>query len=121
MLLGTLILLSMVVLTVLSCSDSSTDDFPSVQTRADIESYISETGVPSVAVAVAKDGRIIWEEGFGWADKENGLKATAHTMYQIGSITKNFTATAMMVLVEQGLVDLNAPANQYLNDSKLQS
>jgi len=89
MLLGALILLATVVLTIHSCSASSTDHFPSVQIRADIENYLDETGVPSVAVAVAKDGKIIWEQGFGWADKENRLKATAHTMYQIGSITKN--------------------------------
>jgi len=120
MLLGALILLATVVLTIHSCSASSTDHFPSVQIRADIENYLDETGVPSVAVAVAKDGKIIWEQGFGWADKENRLKATAHTMYQIGSITKNLTATAMMVLVERGLVDLDAPANQYLSDNKLQ-
>jgi CubicO group peptidase (beta-lactamase class C family) len=87
--------------------------------RADIEAYLETTGVPSIAVAVAKDGRIIWEEGFGWADRECEIRATPRTVYQIGSVTKNFTATAMMLLVERGLVDLDTPANDYLCGSKL--
>jgi len=84
-----------------------------------VEDYLRRTGVPSVAIAVAKEGKIIWEDGFGWADKEKKLKATPHTIYQIGSITKNFTATAMMILAERDLLDLDKPANNYLAEAKL--
>lgn len=115
-----IILLFLLVLSGSGCTGNSTEDLSFARLRVDIEKYLVETGVPSVAVAVAKDGRIIWEEGFGWADKENRIKATPHTVYQIGSVTKNFTATAIMILVERGLADLDTPANQYLCGSKLQ-
>jgi CubicO group peptidase (beta-lactamase class C family) len=57
-----------------------------------------ERNVPSVAVAVARDGRIVWEEGFGWADRERRIPATPHTTYSIASVSKPFTATGLMVL-----------------------
>src|SRR5688500_4434870 len=69
------------------------DQFDSV--RALIRRAISG-GVPSLAVAVAKDGRIIWEEGFGVADRERNIAAGPHTMYSLASISKPFTATAIM-------------------------
>jgi hypothetical protein len=68
-----------------------------------------EHDVPSLAVAVAKDGEIIWEAGFGWADRERRIRATEHTMYSLASISKSITATGLMVLVERGLVDLDHP------------
>ncbi|MGD9402174.1 MAG: serine hydrolase domain-containing protein, partial [bacterium] len=70
--------------------------------------------VPSIAVAVAEDGEIIWEEAFGWSDLENRVQATPHTMYRLGSITKTITATGLMLLVEEGRVDLDRPAVEYL-------
>jgi CubicO group peptidase (beta-lactamase class C family) len=85
-----------------------------------IETYLQRTGVPSVAVAVAVDGNVVWETAVGLADKEEKIPATPHTMYQIGSISKNFTATAMLILRERGLVDLDEPANRYLGEAKLQ-
>ena len=70
--------------------------------------------VPSIAVAVAEDGRIIWEEAYGWADIEGQIQATPHTMYRLGSITKTITATGLMLLVEEGRVDLDRPVTDYL-------
>lgn len=93
------------------------DRFDSV--RAMIRRAIEEQGVPSVALAVAKDGRIIWEEGFGWADRERMLEAGPHTMYSLASISKPFTATGLMMLVERGAVELDRPANEYLGMGRL--
>jgi CubicO group peptidase (beta-lactamase class C family) len=78
-----------------------------------------DDGVPSIAVAVAKDGRIIWEEGFGTADRERGTPAGPHTMYSLASISKPFTATGLMKLVERGRVQLDRPANEYLGAGRL--
>jgi CubicO group peptidase (beta-lactamase class C family) len=78
-----------------------------------------DDGLPSIAVAVAKDGRIIWEEGFGWADRERMIPATQHTMYSLASISKPITATGLMKLVERGLVNLERPANDYLGTGRL--
>jgi CubicO group peptidase (beta-lactamase class C family) len=77
--------------------------------------------VPSMAVAVAKDGHIIWEEGFGYADRESRAPATEHTMYSLASISKPFTSTALMTLVQAGKIDLDRPVNDYLGDARLRA
>ncbi len=64
-------------------------------------------------------GRIVWEEGFGWANRETGVKATPHTPFSMASITKPFTATTIMTLVAEGKLSLDEAANQYLADSKI--
>ena len=76
------------------------------------------TSPPSIAVAVVKDGKIVWEEGFGWAELEKGA-ATAHTVYPLSSVTKMFTGVGLMTLVKSGKVDLDKPANDYLGDAKI--
>lgn len=76
-------------------------------------------GLPSMAVAVAREGGIIWAEGFGWADRARRMRSTAHTPYSLASITKPITSTALMLLVEQGKVDLDAPVEDYLGGCRL--
>jgi CubicO group peptidase (beta-lactamase class C family) len=87
--------------------------------RAHIRRVIDSTKVPSIAVAVAKNGRIIWEEGFGFADIDRRTPATPTTLYSMASISKPMTATAVMKLVEQGKLDLDRPANDYLGTAKI--
>jgi hypothetical protein len=65
---------------------------------------VADGKVPSVAVAVARDGEIIWEQGFGLADREKNISATEHTGYALASISKQLTATGLMILVERGLI-----------------
>ncbi|HYE46510.1 MAG TPA: serine hydrolase domain-containing protein [Caulobacter sp.] len=89
--------------------------------RKAILQTLEEAKVPSIAVAVVKDGRIIWEEGFGWADKERRIPATANTPYSIASMTKPFTATAVMKLRDAGKLDIDAPIEKYLGGVKLAS
>lgn len=84
-----------------------------------IQKQIVENNVPSVAVAVARDGEIIWEEGFGWADRENRIPSNAHVMYSLASISKPITATALMILRERGKIDLDHGINDYLGDTKI--
>jgi CubicO group peptidase (beta-lactamase class C family) len=84
------------------------------QAREAIRHSMEEKGIPSVAIAVARKGKIIWEEGFGWADREKMTPATADTMYSLASISKPITATGLLKLVEQGKIDLDQPANKYL-------
>ena len=71
--------------------------------------------VPGVAVGVLFDGEEI-AEGFGVTSVENPLPVDTTTLFQIGSITKTFTATAVMRLVEQGVLDLDVPVRTYLPD-----
>ena len=93
------------------------DDFDAI--RSLIRRQMTERPVPSVAVAVARDGRIVWEEAFGWADRENRIAATPHTIYSLASISKPITATGLMILKERGLIDLDRPINDYLGGAKI--
>jgi CubicO group peptidase (beta-lactamase class C family) len=87
--------------------------------RAFIRKQMSDRSVPSVSVAVARDGKIIWEEAFGWADRENRIAATPHTLYSLASISKPITATGLMILKERGKIDLDRPINDYLGEAKI--
>ncbi|HEY0156135.1 MAG TPA: serine hydrolase domain-containing protein [Thermoanaerobaculia bacterium] len=70
-------------------------------------------GIPSIAVAVAKNGRIVHEAAFGFADVGAKRRATVHTPYPLASLTKPMVATGVMVLAERGVVDLDQPAHRY--------
>ncbi len=69
---------------------------------------------PSVSVAVVEDGRVAYVRAFGNADQAAGVAATPGTRYPIASVTKMFTAVAVMQLVERGAVRLDAPLATYL-------
>jgi CubicO group peptidase (beta-lactamase class C family) len=86
-----------------------------------IRELMTANVVPSIAVAVVRNGRILWEDGFGWADRERRIHATPHTMYYTASVTKTFTTTSLMMLHEQKLLDLDHPLNEHLGSAKLSS
>jgi CubicO group peptidase (beta-lactamase class C family) len=72
-------------------------------------------GIPGGAIAVVKDGQLFFAQGYGYADLERRIPATADgTVFRAGSIAKVFTWTAVMQLVEQGKLDLKADVNTYL-------
>jgi CubicO group peptidase (beta-lactamase class C family) len=89
--------------------------------REFIQAAMAERQLPSVAVAVAHRGEIVWQEAFGWADRERGVAATAHTPYSLASISKPITATAIVQLAERGRLDLDAEVNRVLGQSRLSS
>jgi CubicO group peptidase (beta-lactamase class C family) len=102
-------------------TQSGTESSPFQDIRAKIVSLIEEMKIPSLSLAVVKNGEIIWEEAFGLANLEKKIKATPETLYPIASVTKPFTAAALMILVERGLVELDKPANTYLARAKLRA
>ncbi|MBL8269802.1 serine hydrolase domain-containing protein [Steroidobacter sp.] len=102
-----------------SLAASAANRFDDVRTF--IRSGLVEYSVPSITVAVAHNGEVVWEEGFGWADREKRMPATAHTAYLIASVSKPLTATGIMTLVQAGKIDLDAPANNYLGAAKLRA
>ena len=67
-----------------------------------IEGVVEESGITGLSVALVDDQEIVWSEGFGFADKKNGVKATPNTVYGVASVSKLFTATAIMQLAENG-------------------
>ena len=72
--------------------------------------------VPGVSVAVAVDGRVVWSEGFGFADLAAKKPVTPATRFRIGSVSKSLTSVGLMRLVERGQLDLDAPVQKYLPD-----
>jgi len=88
--------------------------------REHIVSLIEQGEIPSIAVGVVH-GALRWEEGFGLADRKTGMPATAQTLYGLASISKPFTATALMILVERGLISLEDPVNAYLGADGIQA
>jgi D-alanyl-D-alanine carboxypeptidase len=68
------------------------------------------------AVLVVKDGKPIFEEAYGLADREHKVPNTLKTRFRIGSMNKMFTATSILQLAEAGKLDINAPLGKYLTD-----
>lgn len=89
------------------------------KTRSTILKLIEESKIPSIVVGVAHKGEILWMEGFGFADIDKKLPSNEHTTYPLASISKVFTATGLMVLNEQGLLDLDKPVQHYLPDLQI--
>ncbi len=78
--------------------------------------------VPGLAVAIAFEGKIVWSEGFGYADLESKRKVSpATTRFRIASVSKPLTAAGLMRLVERGEVDLDAPVQRYVPDFPVKS
>ena len=82
--------------------------------RAEIEEALSRWPTAGLAVGVVRNGALAWFHGHGVADIASNTPVTEDTVFRIASITKTFTAIAVMQLWERGLVDLDAPANDYL-------
>jgi len=77
---------------------------------------MAEAHIAGAAVAVVKDGELFFSKGYGYADVEHGVTVDPQTtLFRIASITKLFTWTAVMQLVEQGRLDLNADIDTYLD------
>ena len=87
-----------------------------VDARAAVLEVMAEGSVPGASVAVAVGGSIVWSEGFGWADLELRVPVNPLTKFRIGSVSKTMTATGLGLLVERGLVDLDAPVQTYVPD-----
>lgn len=81
-----------------------------------IESEMKNKQLPAFCIALVDDQQIVWAQGFGYADPVHGVKATAETVYRVGSVSKLFTDIAIMQLVERGDLDLDAPIEKYLPD-----
>jgi CubicO group peptidase (beta-lactamase class C family) len=85
---------------------------PYEQARDNAERQAKEwiaRGTPGLALAVAVDGKIVYSEGFGFADLEERVPVWPTTKFRNGSISKPLTAAGLMELVQSGKVDLDAP------------
>ena len=78
-----------------------------------VRSQLKPRHLPGVSVAVVKNGRIVKAAGYGLASLELNAPATERTVYEIGSISKQFAANAILLLVEGGTVRLDDPISKY--------
>ena len=86
--------------------------------RDRLPALIAEHGVPAAAVAVSVDGEVV-DAATGLLSTTTGVEATPDSLFQIGSITKVWTATLVMQLVDDDLVELDAPIRRYLPELRL--
>jgi CubicO group peptidase (beta-lactamase class C family) len=86
---------------------------------AKVGAILQDSSAVALAVGVVRNGSLPFFSGDGLADVALQSPITEDTVFRIASITKTFTAIAVMQLWEQGLVDLDAPANEYLHTYKL--
>jgi CubicO group peptidase (beta-lactamase class C family) len=80
----------------------------------EIPKAMKASGTVGLSIALVDGERTVWERGFGWADKATRTPVTPRTLFHIGSASKTMTATAVMQLVEEGRVDLDAPLSRYV-------
>ena len=81
-----------------------------------IPAALEAAGAPSVSVAVIRDGRLVYARAFGKADLAKGQPATVTTRYAVGSISKQFTAAALLLEQEQGRLSLDDKVSKYYPD-----
>lgn len=79
-----------------------------------VGAFLAEHRIPSAAIAIVRNNRVLKLAGYGQASLELNASAGPHTVYEIGSITKQFTAEVVLLLVAEGKLDLAAPITRYL-------
>ena len=81
-----------------------------------IQAKMKEQHIPNATVSVVSNGKVIFEKGYGYANVEDQTRTNPEmTMFRIGSLSKLFTWTAIMQLVERGILDLDTDVNEYLD------
>jgi CubicO group peptidase (beta-lactamase class C family) len=110
-----------------SCASPSSSVSTQAHAKDPIQAFMQEIErlqkkytIPGMSVAVLKQQHVIFAEGFGYADIENKISATADTPYNIASLTKTFGAAILMKLVEDGQLDLEDEMAALLKDTRFQ-
>lgn len=101
-----------------SISARSATDFSDIETFMDgfIQKKMDEDNIPNLTVSLVADGDVVFAKGYGFANINEQTEVNPETtMFRLGSVSKLFTWTAIMQLVEQGKLDLHTDINQYLD------
>jgi CubicO group peptidase (beta-lactamase class C family) len=110
----TLLSLSLVADGSVQAAPPAYQDAGDPQLDAVVKRALRRHKVPGAAVAVLKSGAMVWAKGYGLADPAQGVPVTPDTVFDAASVAKPVTAWGIMKLVEEGLLDLDAPIEQYL-------
>lgn len=97
-------------------ADQPSDELLISKVDAIVTKKLQEPGGVGLSIAIARGSNIILAKGYGLAEVEHDAKADAETIFRIGSVTKQFTAAAIMRLVEQGKLTLDDDMTTYLPD-----
>jgi len=93
--------------------DSKLDPAKRGQIEAAVSKFMASTHAPGLSVAVVENGEYEWAQGYGFADLENNVPVSEHTLFRLASISKSLTATAALELWERGKLDLDSPVQKY--------
>ena len=97
---------------------SSQDEKRVERFEKQVEDLRNRLKIPGMSAAIVKDQKVLWAEGFGFADLEKKIPATPNTLFHLASVTKTFAATLIMQLVEQGKLSLDEPMSRYSTEFK---
>jgi len=86
-----------------------------------IRRNLEKQRIPGAAVALVHEGRVIFSQCYGYADTQEKVPITEDTYFMIGSLTKSFTALAVLKLIEQGRIDPNADIKNYIPDFSIKN
>ncbi|MDT8903625.1 serine hydrolase domain-containing protein [Anaeroselena agilis] len=98
--------------------DSDATDAKAVA-RTEIWKDIAAGATGNAAVAIMDGGEIVYSEGFGMADRAGSIPVDRYTIFNMGSVSKVYAATAIMLLVDEGKVELDQPVTRYLPEFKM--
>jgi CubicO group peptidase (beta-lactamase class C family) len=84
------------------------------QTRAKLQQLIERQQLDGVSIGVVSQHGLIWFDSAGYANRKKGIKASENTMYRVGSLTKLFTAAAILQLEDEGIIDIDQAASAYI-------
>lgn len=87
--------------------------------KRSIPAIMKRDSIPGVSAVVVSDDKILWIGSFGYTDKKQRTSITEGTLFSIQSISKSITTLAILVAVQEGILDLDVPINKYLPDFKL--
>lgn len=115
------ILFGIILILLSSCKENSkkiqTDnEFIQTSLSTEIEKIIEETGIPSISIVLIENDSLTWAKSFGHSNLKLQIPATTSTVYSTGSTAKPFLTIAILQLVEKGILDLDAPVNNYLSE-----
>jgi CubicO group peptidase (beta-lactamase class C family) len=89
--------------------------------REAVKAAMAKSGTGAVSVALWSGGEVVWQEAFGWADREARIEAGTQTRFNIGSVSKVLAALSAMILQDRGLLTLDTPVARYLPEFRMLS
>lgn len=114
---GSVLLFCAALLSAATASSQGAQADESAKVDAYVRGEMQKERIPGLALGVYREGKIVKAEGYGLASVEWDVPVKADTIFQSGSVGKQFTATAVMILVEEGKVGLDDPVQNYFLDA----